>query len=97
MHIDDWLDKATLDPHLSYAKFVLEYFRRPAWQLVAFKPYMGQHKLYCTYKGKRYRCTGASRRGDVWLALNFSTDAGYDERVDVTECSEWSDKPERNS
>lgn len=49
-------------------------------------------KLFCQYKGKRYRCTGASRMGDVWLAEDFSRDSGYDLRVNVGECSDWSNK-----
>lgn len=52
---------------------------------------MEDYKLFCMYKGERYRCTGASRMGDVWLHSDFSQDTGYEHRVDVEECSDWSD------
>ena len=50
---------------------------------------MQNFKLFCTHSGTRYRCTGASRMGDVWLAKDVKRDTGYDLRVDVTECSDW--------
>ena len=90
IHIDDWLDAPPNSEGEAYAKKCLEIARLPAmerWSL----PDSGNFKLFCTFRGNRYRCTGASRMGDVWLAKNFSRDTGYDHRVDVAECSEWSD------
>ena len=55
--------------------------------------FMKDHKLFCTYKGKRYRVTGASRLGDIWLAKDFNEDTSYDERGDIRKCTEWGDKP----
>jgi hypothetical protein len=89
-HIDEWLDTPTFDKAECYAKFVIEYFRRPAWQKLAFATWMQQHRLFCTYEGMRYRCIGASRMGDVWLTADFDRENGYDKRVDVAACSEWS-------
>ena len=40
-----------------------------------------------------YRCNGASRFGDVYLAKNYARTAGYDMRVAVDGCSVWSDIP----
>lgn len=89
-HIDDWIDSPCCrDDGERYAKFVFFYFRYPAWAKMAFAQWMRQFPLFCTYGGKRYRCTGASRMGDVWLAENFNRESGYDLRVDVTQCSDW--------
>lgn len=89
-HIDDWIDgSGCKDEGERYAKFVFWYFRYPAWAQMAFNPWMRQFKLFCTYQGRRYRCTGASRLGDVWLAEDPDRDHGYDLRVDVAECDEW--------
>jgi hypothetical protein len=89
-HIDDWLDKPRLpsDP-ANYAGFVLEFARMPAWKQFAYGPFMKEHKLFCTYEGERYRVTGASRMGDVWLARNPDQEHSYDLRVDVDKCSDW--------
>ena len=93
MHVDDWLDTPTLDEYENYAKFVLDYKRLPAFKQLAYAEWMSQFKLFCTYKGARYRCTGASRLGDIWLTKNFARENGYEHRVDVDDCSEWSDEP----
>jgi hypothetical protein len=98
MHVDEWLDQGAYEvvknPETAYARFVLDMFRLPAWKNAAYAPWLNQYKLFCTYTdGKRYRCTGASRMGDVWLATDFQRDAGYDLRVDVTNCTDWSAQP----
>jgi hypothetical protein len=95
MHVDDWLDTPDVgqNANLAYAKFVLDYKRLPAWKQIAYAEWMAKFKLFCTHKGERYRCTGASRLGDVWLARDFNRDAGYDFRVDVLDCKEWAPKP----
>lgn len=95
-HIDDWLDTPTFpseDNGEIYAKFVLDYKRLPAWKQNAYAEWMSQFNLYCTYEGKRYKCSGASRLGDVWLTADFTKELGYDLRVDVMGITAWSDKP----
>jgi len=52
-------------------------------------PILNQHKLFCTYKGKKYRVTGCSRMGDIWITLDFTRSCGYEDRVDVAQCSTW--------
>lgn len=97
LHVDDWLDSPTRlgdDTGELYAKFVLDWCRMPAWKKQAYARWMGQHKLFCTHNGERYRCTGASRMGDVWLTKNFEQAEGYQLRVCVAECTEWHDAPE---
>lgn len=86
-HVDDWLDAPAKDEAERLAKEFLEHMRRPAmghdWTWIRSNP------LFCDYQGKRYRCTGASRLGDVWLTADFNRDAGYELRVLVEHCSNW--------
>ena len=89
MHVDDFIDSDFGEN--CYARFVLNYFRLPAVLKMDFSEFMRQHQLFCTYDGKRYRCTGASRLGDVWLAEDFMREDGYDLRVDVADCTNWGD------
>lgn len=86
LHIDDWLDDPTTGP--TDVKEWLEHFRRPA--IDKDYEWLASRKLFCTYKdGKRYRCIGCSRMGDVWLTANFDRENGYDDRVDITDCTDW--------
>jgi hypothetical protein len=93
-HIDDWISAwRSSDSPEGYAVFVLYYKRMSAGRQNQFAKWMDQFKLFCTWQGKTYRVTGASRLGDVWLQKDFNRDHGYDHRVDVTTCSNWKDKP----
>lgn len=89
-HVDAFIDDYKADP---YARWVLTYFRFPAEKQMHFAPFMKEHKLFCTYDCKRWRVTGASRLGDVWLAKDFDRDTGYDERICVDDCSAWGAMP----
>lgn len=80
----------TFNESESYARFVLDYKRLPAWKQFAYEKWMKQFRLFCTYNRKRYRCTGASWLGDVWLTEDFNQGSGYELRVNVEDCSEWS-------
>lgn len=95
MHVDDWLEIAVAnkDEAVKYAAFFLHHKRLSASAQMAFRPYVGQHKLFCTFEGKRYRVTGASRLGDVWLHPDFTAENGYEHRVDVDACTEWGKEP----
>ena len=98
VHVDDFIDNYR-EP--AYARFVLDYFRRSAVNLNAFWPFMQNHKLFCTYKDThgrgnaagRYRVTGASRLGDIWLSKDYGREIGYELRVNVADCHEWSGQP----
>lgn len=94
MHIDDWLESAVMssDKGTRYASFFLHHKRLSAVAKNAFAEFLGPMQLFCTYKEKRMRCTGASRMGDVWLTSNHQQETGYELRVDVNDCSAWSDK-----
>lgn len=86
-HVDEWLDEPPRDERERQAKEFLEYCRRPA---SAQDPLWRQYRiLTCFYRGEWYRCTGASRLGDVFLRVDFDRWLGYDLRVDVAECSGW--------
>jgi hypothetical protein len=88
-HIDDWLDEPATNEteKQKQVKEWLEHYRRPA----AYKDHkwLSARVLLCDYEGKRYRCIGCSRMGDVWLTTNFEAEYGYEKRIDVTGCSNW--------
>lgn len=86
-HIDDAIYMNTLP---AYASDWFASFRRPAIEKLRMP---NERKLFATWKGKRYRVTGCSRMGGVWLHSNFEEDTTYEHRVDVDECSDWSEKP----
>lgn len=94
MHVDDFIDDYHSDP---YASFVLMLFRLPAINFTKWREIILKTPLFCTYKGDRYRVTGASRLGDIWLTENSRQYFGYNHRVDIAECSEFSDTFQHNS
>ena len=83
-HVDDFIDDLKSD---AYARSWLESFRRPAWDKMK-EP--DERKLFATYNGERFRVTGCSRLGDVWLSADPERDCGYEHRVDVGDLSDWS-------
>ncbi len=89
MHVDDFTDDYKSDP---YACFVFTLFRLPAGLACRVTKWTEQYKLYCDFEGKRWRCIGASRMGDVWLTENLDS-AGdgfpYQRRIDAGDCSNW--------
>ncbi len=88
-HIDEWMVDPKNDP---YARAMFIVFRLPAVEMLLVQRLLDGKKLFCMYAGERYRVTGASRFGDVWLAKNPNRKMGYEHRVDVDECSEWGPK-----
>ena len=94
-HVDNWIDDPfpIHDEAVNYAKWFLNYKRMPAASQMKFYEFMKDHKLFCMYEGEQYRVTGASRMGDVYLTKDFGRDAGYDKRVSVDKCSQWSPEP----
>jgi hypothetical protein len=89
-HVDDFIDGFKDSHGERYARFFFMLHRLPAYMQGHFREWTEQFKLYCTYKDERYRITGASRLGDVWLAKDLNQESGYDLRVDLAECSDWS-------
>jgi hypothetical protein len=88
MHVDDFID-GEYCKH-KYARWVLNHFRLPAVLKNDFSEFMEPFKLFCDYEGRQYRCTGASRLGDIWLTSDFTRCTGYELRVDVAKCTNWS-------
>jgi hypothetical protein len=93
MHVDEFVDFNHQDEAKQYAAFCLFLFRLPAALRITFRKWIHGFHLFCTYKGNRYRVTGASTLGDVWLANDFNRETGYDHRVDVDECTDWKNEP----
>lgn len=91
IEVDDFID-GHFGKH-QYARWVLNHFRLPAALKIDFDPFMKDHKLFCTYEGTRYRVTGASRFGDIWLATDFERTHGYDLRVNLAEVTDWGPAP----
>ena len=90
IHVDDFVSFPPKDEAGRYAAFCLMLFRLPAIMRISFHKWIDKYKLFCTWKDKRYRVTGASRMGDIWLTSDFNQETGYEHRVDLRECSEWS-------
>lgn len=102
MHVDEFIDRHTSDAASKYARWVLSLMRLSAVLQADFAKWTKPYKLYCTYETKRYRVTGASRFGDVWLHEDLvnehqseggTRDAFYQHRVDVDQCSNWGPEP----
>lgn len=93
MTVDEFIwEDFRADP---YATWVLMLMRLPAANKHRWAEWIKQYKLFCTYEGKRYRVTGASRFGDVWLHSDFEKDYGYEHRIpDLKKCSNWSATPD---
>lgn len=90
MHVDDFIDNYGNEE--KYARWFFMLHRFPAINQSEFNEFISKYKLFCIYEGNKYRVTGCSRLGDVWLAKDFNRQCGYDLRVDVDKCSNWSDK-----
>lgn len=90
-HVDDFIDDPETDV---YASWFLTLHRLPAILKFKFADQIKQYKLFCDYEGERWRVTGASRLGDVWLTKNFDQSGGYQERVSIDRCSNWNPFPD---
>ncbi len=93
-HINDWIEeriyrKCSPDERYALAFFFIK--RMDAVSNNTLNPIMKQHKLFCTYEDTKYRVTGCSTMGDIWLTNNFNQERGYTIRVDVDLCSNWKD------
>jgi hypothetical protein len=100
LFVDDFLDQTPMwfkeKDYLNYVHFMLEHFRKPAVLKISHERYMKYHHLFVTYSGVRYKVTGASRLGDIYLAADLSraNGAGYDKRVPLNfaKLTQWSDQ-----
>jgi hypothetical protein len=101
-HVDDFIDGLS---EWYYARWFFALHRFPAALAGAFAPWINKYELYCTHTGTRWRVTGASRLGDIYLKIPSDAPPGvsefgdgwvgpyYDKRdVYVNECTDWSEK-----
>jgi len=89
-HIFEWLEEDSKTIEETKVREFLDFKTRPAlYQMRNQKP---TFRVFCEYENKKYLITGASRMGDVWLAENFKRENGYDKRVDIEECCNFSYK-----
>jgi hypothetical protein len=94
LHVDDFIDDFSKNtPELKYARWFFMLHRLPSNLVVDFQALISPYRLFCTYAGKRYRVTGASQMGDIWLNTDQTKDYGHELRVDVTLCDQWSREP----
>jgi hypothetical protein len=94
-HVDDFIDSFEFNEPESvvYAKWLFNQFRLPATLKMKFDIILDHFPLFAVYEDEIYRVTGASRMGDVWLAIDFNRTTGYDKRVLVSQITEWSNTP----
>ena len=94
MHVDNFIDFGTKDKYENenYARWILNHFRLSASLKYIFDEFMKDHKLFCEYKGEKFRVIGASRLGDIWLTSDFNKTHGYKHRVSIEDCKNWSKK-----
>jgi hypothetical protein len=86
-HVDEFIYDNSTD---KYASWCLLLFRLQAINHFKFSEFLKEYPLYCTFENKRYRVTGASRLGDIWLNEDSNQSIGYSKRVDVNACSDFS-------
>lgn len=97
-HVDEFIDKVACreikgDDSVLYAAWMLNYFRFPAYMSMMFSKITQRFHLFCLYKDKWYRVTGASRMGDIYLTEDMNRSHGYELRIDVGEVTMWSNTP----
>lgn len=89
--VDEFIDDFMIrDIYERYAQWLLSHYRMAAAYQSQFEPFIAPFQLFCRYKDEIFKVTGASRLGDIWLARDYKRVNGYDLRVDINECSDWS-------
>lgn len=78
---------------LDYARWVMHQYDVPATMSFDFEQFRKKLKLFVTYNGERYRYTGHSRLGDVWISKDFKRSEGYDLRVPFLALTNFSKTP----
>ncbi|MBT5491493.1 hypothetical protein HOK00_04205 [bacterium] len=86
-HIYDWLEMPSKSIEEEKVREFLDFKTRPAYYQMENKP--PKLKVFCHFDGKKYKITGASTMGDVWLAKDYNGTKGYDLRVSIAGCSKF--------
>ena len=89
-HIYDWIETASKTDSEAMVKKFLDFKTRGAYWQMKNKDKEPSVKCFCVYKNKKLKITGASRLGDVWLSKDFSRVYGYDYRVAIDDCIDFS-------
>lgn len=88
VHVDEFVEDHKQN---AYARWMLHHFRLMAALQIDFAQFLSGAKLFCSYEGTRWRVTGASRFGDIYLTSDFDQDYGYQKRgVFASEVTDWS-------
>ena len=88
-HIYDWLEDNQYNKKVNKLWAYLDFRTRPVYYQMEHPMEEPSYKVICTYQGKEYRITGASRLGDIWLNTDFNQKRGYDLRVSIDDCSNY--------
>jgi hypothetical protein len=104
-HVDDFISHGSRFTRFegkiqgeNYARYFLMLKRLPAAMQNDLSEFIDHLQLYCDHEGKTYRCTGASRLGDILLTRDFTQSIGYDlslrhKGIKITDCNNWRAKP----
>lgn len=95
-HIDEFIDeipKPNEPEIIGYARFFFEIKRMPAYKLIEYNSFIKELNLtlFCEYNNKKYKVTGCSSLGDVWLHddLDYSGES-YKLRVNIDDLKNFS-------
>lgn len=96
MHVYEWLENFNKEECKDEALLKLWEFldfrtRDTMWQWKN-KHLKPTYKLFCKFKDKKYKINGASRLGDMWLSKDYNSTEGYDLRVDISDCRNFTFK-----
>ena len=95
MHVNEWIEERTYGKCPDGEKYAVAFLHIMATSSAVdswvVEPIMKQHKLFCMWKDNPYRVTGCSSMGDIWLRSDFAENSGYDHRVNILDCSQWSE------
>jgi len=98
MHIHEWLDTFNKDKckdkELLIVHEFLDYKSMSEVYCIANENKFKDLKVFCIYKNEKYRLTGCSRVGDVWIHSNLDSDHSYVNRVSIKELSGFSHEGE---
>lgn len=86
-HCDDYVDDPAAPEALR--KFLV-FARAPAHGQLLPRPHPS---LYADHAGRRVRVTMASRLGDVGITSDLGAEMGYEQRVPVSQLSNFSEDP----
>jgi hypothetical protein len=90
IHVDEFIDDYQYNTQeLKDARFFLHLHRLSSSLQSAFRKHINDYQLFCDHEGIRYRVTGASRMGDIWLREDHTQDTGYDKRVYIDKCENF--------